>query len=292
MRRAAPVTALTLALALGALPARAQHPAGHDAAAGTEVAVGIGFDRLFPERVDVVTGDTVMWSNNSARVHTATADDVSFDSGRLGPTGTFGHRFVAPGDVAYHCTLHTFIRGVVSVHDLLLLPPPTAAAPRRSFVLHGRASSALAPGTPVSLEADGAPVASATVGDDGSFSTSFVPTTSSTYRAVAGGLSSPPVEVLVLDRRVTVTATRRAGGRTVLRANVAPGSRGGHVVLQLLLPERFGWWPVRKARLDRASGARFELRTRRRLKARVVLTLPDDATRLAISRTVTVGPPR
>jgi hypothetical protein len=99
------------------------------------------------------------------------------------------------------------------------------------------------------------------------------------------------VQVVVLDRSMTLHATR-AGAGTVLRATVAPASPHGHVVLQLFLPEHFGWWPVRKARLDGASSARFVVRTRRRLQARVVLTLPDEATRLAVSRTVHVGPPR
>jgi hypothetical protein len=64
---------------------------------------------------------------------------------------------------------------------------------------------------------------------------------------------------------------------------VAPAARGQTVVLQLHLPERFGWWPVRRARLDRASRARFVVHTRRRARARVVLTRTDGATPLARS---------
>jgi hypothetical protein len=188
--------------------------------------------------------------------------------------------------------LHPSIQGVVHVHDLLLQAPPTAASARRPFVLRGRASSALAPGTPVTLEADSGagfvPVTAATLAADGTFTASFVPATTATYRAVAGAVSSPPVELVVLDRSINLTA-RRAGGSTVLRTTVAPASPRGHVVLQLFLPEHFGWWPVRRARLDGASSARFTIRTRRRLQARVVLTLPDGATRLAVSPTVRFG---
>jgi plastocyanin len=292
MRRAALLVVLGLSLA-GA-PAAAQHAAGHAGAA--ETPVSIGFDRVTPARLDVVTGDTVMWTNDSARIHTVTADDASFDSGRIAVAFKFAHSFDTPGVVPYHCSLHTFIRGTVSVHDLLLEAPPAAASPKRAFVLRGRASPAVPPSTPVSLEADSgagfAPVASTAIAEDGSFAASFVPTATATYRAVAGTLTSPPVELLVLDRRITLTTTRRAGGRVVVRTTVAPASRGGHVVLQLFLPERFGWWPVQRERLDRASSARFAVRTKRRLQARVVLTLPDGATRLAISRTVRLGPPR
>jgi plastocyanin len=290
MRRAALL--VTLGLGLLVAPAAAQHGADHGTAAAS---VHIGFAALSPVRTAIVAGEAVMWTNDSARVHTVTADDGSFDSGRITSSQTFSHRFPAAGDAAYHCTLHPFIQGVVGVQDLLLEQPPTAASPKRPFVLAGRASSALAPGTAVSLQADtGAGFAAVTataVRPDGSFAASFVPASTASYRAVAGTLTSPSVQLLVLDRRIALTA-RRAERRVVLRARVTPASRGGHVVVQLFLPDRFGWWPVQAGRLDRASSARFLVRTRRRLRARVVLTLPDGATRLAVSRTVRVGPPR
>ncbi len=227
-------------------------------------------------------------------MHTVTADDASFDSGPLTQSSTFVRRYPATGELPYHCRLHPSIRGVVGVHDLLLEPPPAAASPKRSFVLSGRASGAIAPGTPISLQADAgsgfAEVASVPLGDHGSFTASFVPTATASYRAVAGGVQSAPVELLVLDRRMTLTATRAKGGGVRLRTTVTPAAPRGHVVLQLFLPERFGWWPVRKARLDARSTAHFDVRTKRRLRARVVLTLPDGATRLAISRVVRVGP--
>jgi plastocyanin len=292
MRRAALLAVLGVAL-LGA-PATAQHGAGHGGG-GATAAVSIGFDRVDPAHIDVVAGDTVMWTNDSVRTHTATADDESFDSDRLGTGQTFSRRFDATGEVPYHCKLHPIIRGVVGVHDLLLQAPSTAAPSKRPFALSGRASSALPAGTPVSLEADGgagfAPVAAATLRADGTFVASFVPAATATYRAVAGGLTSPSVDLLVLDRRIALSAAR-AGGRVVLRTTVTPAAPRGRVVLQLFLPERFGWWPVQRARLDASSSARFAVRTRRRLQAGVVLTLPDGATRQAVSRPVHVGRPR
>jgi plastocyanin len=295
MRRA--VLLVVLALGLLGAPAAAQHGAGHGAAAGGAAAasVHIAFAALSPGSIDIVAGESVMWTNDSARVHTVTGDDGSFDSGRITSSQTFSHRFPATGEAAYHCKLHPFIQGTISVHDLLLEQPPAAASPKRPFVLTGRASSALEAGTAVSLQADAgagfAAVAATVVRPDGTFAASFVPKTTATYRAVAGTLTSPPVELLVLDRRIALTA-QRAKRRVVLRARVTPASGGGHVVVQLFLPERFGWWPVQAGRLDRASSARFSVHTRRRLRARVVLTLPDGATRLAVSRTVHVGPPR
>jgi hypothetical protein len=93
------------------------------------------------------------------------------------------------------------------------------------------------------------------------------------------------VLVTVLDRSVTASIARH-GGAVVVNARVAPAARGQTVVLQLHLPERFGWWPVRGVRLGASSRARFVVHTRRRVRARVVLTGPDGATPLARSAVV------
>ena len=292
MRRTLPtVAAVVLVFGLGAVPASSQH--GGDQPAAAEARVSIGFATVAPSRLDVLTGDTVTWVNDSVRPHTATADDGSFDSGRMIPTGRFRHAFTAPGEVPYHCVLHPFIRGVVSAHRVLLDAPAQPAASNRPFPLTGRA--AMPAGTAVSIQADrGAgftPVATTTLKPDGSFVAPVIPGTTSSYRAVAGNDASTPVTLLVLDRRVALRA-RRAAHRIVLRASVAPASAGAPVVLQLYLRERFGWWPVQRGRLDEASAARFSLRLGRRVAVRVLLTLPDGATPLAVSRTVRLGPRR
>jgi plastocyanin len=271
-----------------------EHESGGGAVAGVSNSVRIGFGAVRPARLDVVTGDSVTWTNDSARVHTVTADDDSFDSGRLSSSQTYPHRFRASGEAPYHCTLHPLIQGVVDVHDLLLDTPAQAGAPRRPFALSGRA--ALPAGTAVSIEADAgagfAPVASAQVGDDGRFAARVVPSATASYRAVAadGAVASPPVRLLVLDRRIALTV-HRVGTHVRLRARVTPAARGGLVVLALFLPERFGWWPVQRATLGADSSAHFTLHAMRRLRARVRYTLADGATALATSRTVHVGPP-
>jgi plastocyanin len=291
MRRPAVVVIAGLALALGVLAAPASSQHGGHAGGGPAIGASIGFDRVTPQHLDVLVGDAVTWMNDSVRTHTVTADDASFDSGRLGPSETFTRAFPAPGQLPYHCILHPFIRGEVDVHRLLLTPPAQPAASNRPFPLSGRAS--LTGGGTVTIEADhGAgfvPVATATPADDGSFVVPVVPGTTATYRAVAGAEASPPVSLLVLDRRVAVRV-ERGRQRVVIRTSVRPASAGAHVVLQLFLHDHFGWWPVQRTKLDRGSAARFGVRSRRRVAARVVLTLPDGATPLAISPTVRLGP--
>jgi hypothetical protein len=60
------------------------------------------------------------------------------------------------------------------------------------------------------------------------------------------------------------------------------------MVLQLKLPERFGWWPVARARLDKRSRASFTVHGHAGVPARVVLVGPDWATPLSQSRTLRV----
>ena len=290
-RRAMLAVVAAAALAATATPARSQH--SPDGGEGAAVPVSIGFDAVKPQHLDVLLGDTVTWTNDSVRTHTVTADDGAFDSGRVVPTATYTRTFTALGDTPYHCVLHPFIRGDVQVDRLLLSAPAQPAASNRAFPMRGRA--ALPAGTAVTVEADRgagfAPAATTTVQPDGTFVAAVVPGTTATYRAVAGPDASPPVSLLVLDRRIAIRA-RRARRGLVISANVTPASAGAPVVLQLFLHEHFGWWPVQRTKLDSSSAARFALRTRQRVAVRVLLTLPDGATPLAISRTVRVGPAR
>ena len=257
----------------------------------SDATVPIHFVAYTPPQIDVLTGDTVRWNNDSVRVHTVTPTTAPGPLARIVIDDSFSHRFDTAGVVAYYCKLHPVMRGEVDVHNVLLTAPSEPGAPGRPYVFNGR--SALPAGSAVSLEADSGagfqPAGNATVEADGTFTTEVVPKTSATYRAVVGGEASPAVQLLVLDRKVAVTAGGRGRGVQVT-ARVAPASHGAPVVLQLRLPQHFGWWPVARAKLDHASMARFSLRLRHRYPARVVLTLRDGATALAVSRTLHVGP--
>jgi plastocyanin len=289
MRRA--LLAVVAALSLAPATAAAQH-GEHGAAPGGGTAVSIQFAAFDPPFVDVLTGDSIRWTNDSVRQHDVAAVDAAFNSGSLRAGTMFTHAFTEAGDVAYYCTIHPFMRGTVAVHDLMLHAPAEPAVPGRPFPLHGR--TALPAGTPITIEADEgsgfAPVGSTTAGEDGGFAAELRPRASGQLRAVAAGSqASPPVALLVLDRKVTA-AGRSRKGRSVVRVNVTPAGHGGIVVLQLRLRERFGWWPVRHAELDDRGRARFRLPTRRRVRARVVLTLADGATPLALSAPLRLGP--
>jgi hypothetical protein len=261
----------------------------HALAAGA-AAVSILAGSFSPAHTDVVAGDSVTWTNDSVRRHTVTAFDLAWKSLDVLPMEIYRHSFDAPGAYSYFCTIHPFMRGEIDVHAVLLDTPHEPTAPNRQYMLAGRSS--LPAGTAVTIEGATAgaytPVAQTAVADDGSVRAAVSPGGTTSYRAVAGGETSPAVQLLVLDRHVTASATRRAA-RNIVRVRVTPDSPHATVVLQLRLRERFGWWPVRRARLDHHSTATFRLRLHRRVRARVVLTLADGATQLARSGELRLG---
>jgi plastocyanin len=284
MKRAL-VGVLAVLAVSGTLPAA---QAQHFESGGGHI-VSIGFGDFVPSHLDVLAGDTVTWRNDSVRQHTVTANDESWDSGRLGVGVTFRRRFDQPGPVPYYCRLHA-IAASLDVHRVLLDESPEGGGPGRPRALSGRAAAVQ--GTEVRIEADTgagfAAAATATVEAYGAFNLEVRPSVTTRYRAVLGSEASPPVTMLVLDRRVSVSARPR-GRRTAVSAHVTPASPGASAVLQLRLAHRFGWWPVKRARLNRSSSVRFVIPRGRRHKARVVLTLPDGATITAVSRAFRVG---
>jgi plastocyanin len=259
------------------------------AARADEVDAGIAFAAFAPPDIQVLAGDTVKWTNDSVRAHTVNAEDGSWASPELVSADSFSRRFDTPGTVPYYCRLHSFMRGEVDVTRLLIQAPSAPAEQGRAYPLRGR--TALPAQTPVTIEADSGagyrPVASAQVAADGTFVTTVTPTDSAAYRAVAGADASPPVALTVVNRSVRAWAIRRKA-RISVGAEVLPYSRGATVVLQMRLRERFGWWPVRRTELDRFSQVRFVVTHRRAVAVRVVVTLPDGATRVGASRVLRV----
>jgi hypothetical protein len=242
-----------------------------------------------PAQVDVLAGDNIVWRNNSQRTHNVKFDTEGYNSGRVAPRGGANHVFAAQGRFPYVCTIHDGMNGEVGVHPLLLEGP--ARPVRRGATI---AFGVRAPDNPgvVRIEADSGagfhPVAVAgpLAGkgheghtDPGMLHAGVVASESATYRAVNSGGASQTLRVEVTDGPVLAAATRGArAGATLVRVRANPASPGARVVLQLRLRERFGWWPARRARLDRRSRARFVVRGHRGARARVVPVGSDWAT--------------
>lgn len=73
-------------------------------------------DYLFgPKRLVIDAGTTVEWVNMDEVVHTATAQDGSWDSGGIPPGSSWRARFDRRGIYPYFCSPHPFMIGVVVV---------------------------------------------------------------------------------------------------------------------------------------------------------------------------------
>lgn len=70
-----------------------------------------------PPDAAVEPASTVTWINLGSEPHTVTADDGSFDSGALNPGDSFAAAFEGEGTVTYHCAIHPFMTGSVTVSD-------------------------------------------------------------------------------------------------------------------------------------------------------------------------------
>jgi hypothetical protein len=76
-----------------------------------------------PKFVHIGTGTSVSWENPTADLHSITHDGCktgercAFDSGPLGPNGTFTVRHLPPGHYPYHCSFHPIMQGNLVVTE-------------------------------------------------------------------------------------------------------------------------------------------------------------------------------
>lgn len=68
-----------------------------------------------PSKIEVVAGDTITWTNSGDEPHTATADNDSFDTGRLRPGDRKTLTFDDVGEIPYVCEIHPSMEGTVTV---------------------------------------------------------------------------------------------------------------------------------------------------------------------------------
>ena len=78
---------------------------------------------FIPYKVTVDVGGVVTWSNDDLAAHTVTsgsaADGASgvFDSSLFMAGTTFSHKFESSGTILYHCMVHPWMEGIVTVID-------------------------------------------------------------------------------------------------------------------------------------------------------------------------------
>ena len=252
-------------------------------ATAATVPVTIQFAAFAPSSVDVLPGDVVTWMNHGRRTHTVTADDGQFDSGDVTDGAHFTQTFMILGTYPYHCTLHPRMTGEVNVRRVTLDPLPSRlVTPNSTITLTGRTAD---PSTPVRIEQDDGTgyqaVATVSPRADGIWSDRLPATKTATLRAASGQDTSQPRQMRVIARTVRVRATG-----TGISVSVIPAAPYARVSLQLLLPNRFGWWPVATKRLSYLSRTSFAVTGP--VRARVALVDRDGWTALAISKVVRI----
>lgn len=68
-----------------------------------------------PDPVVVQVGGKVIWQNQDAAPHTATADDGSWDTGTIEQGKIGSETFKEPGTFGYFCEIHPTMHGTVEV---------------------------------------------------------------------------------------------------------------------------------------------------------------------------------
>ena len=89
--------------------------AGGVAATPAAVRVPIRRYAFTPDRLVIPAGSVVEWYNDDEVVHTATAEDGSWDSGAILPGASWRARFDRPWTYPYNCSPHPFMKGVIIV---------------------------------------------------------------------------------------------------------------------------------------------------------------------------------
>lgn len=68
-----------------------------------------------PSSLTIIKGANVTWTNDDSTTHTVTSDTGAFESGNLSPGNSFTHQFNDTGTFPYHCSIHTFMKGTITV---------------------------------------------------------------------------------------------------------------------------------------------------------------------------------
>lgn len=75
-----------------------------------------------PNQLVISVGTPLTWKNRTQEPHTIVSDDCrsrnqcSFDSGFIGPNARFTLPPLKPGRYPYHCGIHPFMRGLLTIH--------------------------------------------------------------------------------------------------------------------------------------------------------------------------------
>ena len=115
----------------------------------TDEIKGLAFN---PDQITVRAGDSITWVNHDSDRHHLQGD--GFESKDLPNNSSFKVEFPEPGEIAYHCTIHTYMEGKVVVLNPDGSTPPTTAGEPEAPPAPSTTTSSTRPPGPL----DGVPV--------------------------------------------------------------------------------------------------------------------------------------
>ena len=93
--------------------------------------VSITSTGFLPESITIKAGDTVVWTNNDTTDHTATDDQLTWDTDVIAPTTTGSQLFATAGSFTYSDTIDPTLTGTITVSaaagTTTATPTPTPA---------------------------------------------------------------------------------------------------------------------------------------------------------------------
>jgi len=106
----------TRTVAVGNAPRKVVvQPAAAGASAAAPGAISIANFAFVPAKLVVAAGTTVTWRNDDGAPHAIAFADGAAPSDLLLPGQSFTRTFAAAGSVAYHCSVHPYMQGTVTV---------------------------------------------------------------------------------------------------------------------------------------------------------------------------------
>jgi plastocyanin len=101
--------------ASGAVPGTPAASPAASPSAGGSASVAITDVAFAPPELSIAAGTTVTWTNADGTPHTATAEDGSFDTGRIAPGASASQTFETAGSYPYICAFHPTMHGTITV---------------------------------------------------------------------------------------------------------------------------------------------------------------------------------
>src|SRR6266436_9567023 len=96
-----------------------------------------------PPSVNINVNDSVKWTW-AGSPHSTTSDTGLWESGVQGTGATFTHTFASAGSFPFHCSVHPFMTGTISVQSVDVPPIVTISNPTNGSVFAAPASFTLA----------------------------------------------------------------------------------------------------------------------------------------------------